>query len=100
MFGLILAFTIGAVPSGGPSEANLSFQGPHDLTVQCVSGCPDKGKVYLPDHFPALHVDAAGSKVRLRFRADGYRSATGDYKLRPGANRIVVALEEIAQAPR
>jgi hypothetical protein len=96
---LLSALWIGTGSQPLSATANLRFSGPENLTVQCVAGCPVTEKIYLPDRFPSLSVvDGAERRVRLRFRATGYRSKTTEVQVRAGDNQIRVHLDPVVAA--
>lgn len=97
-FALLVAGALfaGSGASPDPDTARFRFSGPDELTVQCVAGCPTNEKIYLPERFPSLSLEEGKSRrVRLRFRATGFRSKTLSVDARAGENRIDVSLDPV-----
>lgn len=82
-----------------PKPARLVFQAGDvplsQLSVSCVDGCPYETRTATG--FPELPFPRGQTElvVELEFKAHGYRSAVGEYKLSPGDNAVRVTLEKI-----
>ena len=66
-----------------------------ELVVSCVSGCPHKNR--RAETFPELMFSRNETEmvVELEFKARGYRSQVGEFRLTPGTNTIRISMQSI-----
>ena len=96
MLNLLFLLTLAGIPV--EATARPIFEGPQSLTVECLDGCGSgeaTNKVFLPDRFPAVPMEGDEARVRVRFRADGYRSRVSLLHLEPGEQHVPVQLERL-----